>query len=83
MPAVAEPLLVWIISGEAQIEERELTGEWTKSEVGSGSFFLTQTNAPYLMHWQADPDRPFEVLHLYLGLTLVNRVARSLGRVVS
>ncbi|WP_010515670.1 helix-turn-helix domain-containing protein [Komagataeibacter oboediens] len=79
VPAVAEPLLVWIISGEAQIEERELTGEWTKSEVGSGSFFLTQTNAPYLMRWQADPDRPFEVLHLYLGLTLVNRAARSLG----
>lgn len=78
VPAVAEPLLVWIISGEAQIEERELTGEWTKSEVGSGSFFLTQTNAPYLMRWQADPDRPFEVLHLYLGLTLVNRAARSL-----
>ncbi|WP_395372421.1 helix-turn-helix domain-containing protein [Komagataeibacter diospyri] len=79
VPAVAEPLLVWIISGEAQIEERELAGEWTKSEARSGSFFLTQTNAPYLMRWQADPGRPFEVLHLYLGLTLVNRAARSLG----
>ncbi|MBL7238014.1 MAG: helix-turn-helix domain-containing protein [Komagataeibacter hansenii] len=79
VPAVAEPLLVWIISGKAQIEERELTGEWTKSEAGSGSFFLTQTDAPYLMRWQADPDRPFEVLHLYLGLTLVHRAARSLG----
>ncbi|PYD78226.1 helix-turn-helix domain-containing protein (plasmid) [Komagataeibacter sucrofermentans] len=79
VPAVAEPLLVWVISGEAQIEERELTGDWTKSEARSGSFFLTQTDAPYLMRWQADPDRPFEVLHLYLGLTLVNRAARSLG----
>ncbi|GAN97787.1 transcriptional regulator [Komagataeibacter europaeus NBRC 3261] len=79
VPAVAEHFLVRIISGEAQVEERELTGEWTKSEAGSGSFFLTQTDAPYLMRWQADPDRPFEVLHLYLGPTLVNRVARSLG----
>ncbi|PYD60523.1 AraC family transcriptional regulator [Gluconacetobacter entanii] len=79
VPAVAEHFLVRVISGEAQVEERELTGEWTKSEAGSGSFFLTQTDAPYLMRWQADPDRPFEVLHLYLGPTLVNRVARSLG----
>ncbi|MFT8896038.1 MAG: AraC family transcriptional regulator [Acetobacter sp.] len=79
VPAVAEPLLVWVISGEAQIEERELTGEWTKAEVRTGSFFLTQTDAPYLMRWQVRPERPFEVLHLYLGLTLVDRVARSLG----
>lgn len=79
VPAVAEPLLVWVISGEAQIEERELIGEWTKTEVRTGSFFLTQTDAPYLMRWQVRPECPFEVLHLYLGLTLVDRVARSLG----
>ncbi|MBY4640680.1 AraC family transcriptional regulator [Gluconacetobacter entanii] len=79
VPAVVEPLLVWVISGEAQIEECELTGEWTKTEVRTGSFFLTQTDAPYLMRWQADPERPFEVMHLYLGLALVKRAARSLG----
>ncbi|CCT58366.1 AraC family transcriptional regulator [Acetobacter pasteurianus] len=79
VPAVAEPLLVWVISGNARIEERELTGEWTKNEARTGSFFLTQTDAPYFMRWQARPEHPFEVLHLYLGLTLVNRAARSLG----
>lgn len=79
VPAVAEPLLVWVISGEAQIEERELTGEWTKSEARAGSFFMTQTDAPYLMRWQAHPEHPFEVMHLYFGLTLVDRAARSLG----
>ncbi|GBR30147.1 hypothetical protein AA11826_0599 [Komagataeibacter oboediens DSM 11826] len=41
----------------------------------SGSFFLTRTDAPYLMRWKADPDCPFKVLHLYLGRTLVNRAA--------
>lgn len=79
VPAVAEPLLVWVISGEARVEERELDGDWRGGRVTSGSFFLTQTEAPYLMRWQAGPDTPFEVMHLYLGFDLISRAARSLG----
>ncbi|MBJ7223966.1 MULTISPECIES: helix-turn-helix domain-containing protein [unclassified Brenneria] len=79
VPAVAEPLLVWVMSGEAKVEERELNGEWRGGNVASGSFYLTQTEAPYLMRWQASLDTPFEVMHLYLGFDLVSRTARSLG----
>ncbi|GAA09704.1 transcriptional regulator AraC [Acetobacter tropicalis NBRC 101654] len=79
VPAVAEPLLVWVISGEANIEERELTGPWEQSKARAGTFYLTQTDTPYLMRWQGKDDTCFEVLHLYLGLELVNRAAMSLN----
>lgn len=79
VPAVAEPMLVWVMSGEATVEERELDGDWRGGLVKAGSFYLTQTDAPYLMRWQAVPDQPFEVMHLYLGQDLVTRAALSLG----
>ncbi|QEO17764.1 helix-turn-helix domain-containing protein [Acetobacter vaccinii] len=79
VPAVSDPLLVWVISGEAIIEERETAGAWERSEASPGSFFLTQTEAPYLMRWRPTTEYPFEVLHLYLGPDLINRTARSLG----
>ena len=79
VPAVAEPLLVWVISGEANIEERELTGPWEQSKARAGTFYLTQTDTPYLMRWQGKDDTCFEVLHLYLGLELVDRAAKSLN----
>ncbi|MDX8530330.1 AraC family transcriptional regulator [Mesorhizobium sp. VK25A] len=79
VPAVAEPLLVWVTSGEATVEERELDGDWHGGVVKDGSFYLTQTDAPYLIRWQAAPEQPFEVMHLYLGQDLVTRAALSLG----
>ena len=79
VPAVADPLLVWVISGEAKVEERDLDGDWGGGVVKAGSFYLTQTDAPYLMRWQAAGEQPFEVMHLYLGEDLVTRAALSLG----
>lgn len=79
VPAIAEPLLVWIISGEARVEERELNGGWRGTEVRAGAFYLTQAGAPYLLRWQARAGVRFEVMHLYLGFELIERAARSLG----
>jgi len=79
VPAVAEPLIVWVISGEATVEERDLDGDWRGGVVKAGSFYLTQTDAPYLMRWQTAREQPFEVMHLYLGFELVNRAALSIG----
>jgi AraC family transcriptional regulator len=73
VPAVAEPLLVWIVSGAVRVEEREPGGEWTASDVSPGSFYLTQSPTPYEMRWQARPDEPFVVMHLYLGLSIYQR----------
>jgi AraC family transcriptional regulator len=78
VPAVAEPLLVWIVSGTAVIEERELGGEWLSNKVSVGDFFLTNSDTPYEMRWTAEgPDR-FEVLHVYLGLPLYDAATSEL-----
>jgi AraC family transcriptional regulator len=75
VPAVAEPLVVWVMSGEAIVEERELEGEWTATYVTVGDFFLTRSDVPYMMRWRAVGDDPFQVMHLYVSVSLFERVA--------
>lgn len=77
VPAVAEPLVVWILSGHAIVEEREFGGEWTRAEVSSGDFFLTTSAVPYEMRWQASDHEPFEVMHVYLGIPLLERAIQG------
>tara|TARA_B100000378_G_scaffold239321_1_gene207121 strand:+ start:1672 stop:2571 length:900 start_codon:yes stop_codon:yes gene_type:complete len=79
VPAVAEPLVVYILSGEALVEERELNGVWSGGVVGEGGFYLTHADEPYRMRWQTSDNRPFEVLQLYLGQALMEEAAASLG----
>lgn len=78
VPAVAEPLIVWILSGKAMVEERDIGGAWTSNEVEVGDFFLTTSPAPYEMRWKATGPKPFEVMHLYLGLPIFDRAAREI-----
>ncbi|MBB3354619.1 AraC family transcriptional regulator [Rhizobium sp. BK049] len=75
VPAVAEPLIVWVISGEAVVEERDLDGDWVANTVSAGDFFLTRSPTPYQMRWRAIGDAPFQVMHLYLSVPLFERVA--------
>lgn len=77
VPAVAEPLIVWVISGEAVVEERDLDGDWVANTVAVGDFFLTRSPTPYQMRWRAIGDAPFQVMHLYLSVPLFERVARE------
>ncbi|MDR3435750.1 helix-turn-helix domain-containing protein [Telmatospirillum sp.] len=78
VPAVAEPLIVWVMSGSATVEERDLGGEWKASRVNVGDFFLTRSPVPYEMRWQADGDRPFQVMHLYVSVPLFEKVVREM-----
>jgi AraC family transcriptional regulator len=78
VPAVAEPLIVWVLSGEAVVEERDLDGEWAATQVKAGDFFLTRTDTPYEMRWCAKGPDPFQVMHLYLSVPLFERVARDI-----
>lgn len=78
VPAVAEPLIVWVMSGSATVEERDLGGEWGANRVSVGDFFLTNSPAPYEMRWQADGDQPFQVMHLYVSLPLFKKVVREM-----
>lgn len=77
VPAVAEPLLVWVISGDAIVEERDIGGEWLASRVSGGEFFLTQSTVPYEMRWRTEGETPFQVMHLYLSLPLCERAAAA------
>lgn len=75
VPAVAEPLIVWVMSGDAVVEERDLDGEWVANTVAVGDFFLTRSPTPYEMRWRAIGEAPFQVMHLYLSVPLFERVA--------
>ncbi|GGB30673.1 AraC family transcriptional regulator [Tistrella bauzanensis] len=78
VPAVAEPLLVWVMSGRAVVEERDVGGDWQASHVQVGDFFLTRSPAPYEMRWQAEADQSFQVMHLYVSVPLFEKVAREM-----
>lgn len=78
VPAVVEPLLVLVLAGTARVEERSLGGAWQAVKVQAGDFFLTNTSKPYEMRWQTIGCDTFEVMHLYLGLPLIDQAARDL-----
>ena len=75
VPAVAEPLIVWILKGAATIEERDPGGAWVGHDVTAGDFFLIDSGAPYELRWDSPSGEPFEVMHLHLGLPLLERAA--------
>lgn len=77
VPAVVEPLLVLVVAGAARVEERFLSEEWQAVQVQAGDFFLTNTAEPYEMRWQTEGCDSFEVMHLYLGLGLIEQAARE------
>jgi AraC family transcriptional regulator len=84
VPAVPEPMLVWIVSGAAVVEERPLGGEWLVVAVRHGDFYLTTSPAPVEMRWRSTAAEPFCVMHVYLGLPLLARVVQDLaGRALS
>lgn len=78
VPAVAEPLIVWVIAGDAVVEERDLDGEWISNTVGADDFFLTRSPTPYQMRWRSTGETPFQVMHLYLSVALFDRVANEM-----
>lgn len=77
IPAVPEPLIVWVLSGTADVAERELDGEWKTNRVAAGDFFLTTSPRPCELRWTTVGTEPFHVMHLYLGLDLMQRAVRD------
>lgn len=75
IPAVPEPLIVWVVSGVALVEERQLEGEWMANEVRAGEFFLQTSPSPCELRWRTLTSEPFRVMHVYLGLPLMKRAA--------
>ncbi|MDP2698318.1 AraC family transcriptional regulator [Thalassospira sp.] len=79
VPAVAEPMLVWVVSGSGVVEERDIDGVWQSYEISTGDFFLTTTDTPYEMRWNVSTGEPFDVMHLYIGLPVFDAAFREQG----
>ena len=78
VPAVAEPQIIWNISGTLQCEERELGGEWLSHRVVPGDLFLTTSPLPYELRWSVLGPEPLIVMHAFVGLPLLGRAAMEL-----
>jgi AraC family transcriptional regulator len=79
VPAVAEPLLVLVLSGTACVQEREFGQAWSTLEVTADDFFLTMTHTPYEMRWQIPADGEFQVVHVYLSQRLLDLAGQRGG----
>ncbi len=79
IPAVAEPLLVLVISGAALVEERVDDQAWMAHAVVADDFFLTTSPVPYEMRWQSKSEDEFEVMHVYLSQRLLDLAARDVS----
>ena len=77
VPAVAEPLIVWVVSGSALVEEREFGGEWSGCQVKTDDFFLTTSATPYELRWRAQGADPFVTSHTYISLPTFARALKD------
>ena len=73
IPAVSEPFLAWITSGEVDFQEREDGQPWLTNRIQKGSFFLTTGGNPYQVRWRSVSDEPFETMLVFLELPVLQR----------
>jgi AraC family transcriptional regulator len=78
MPTVAEPLIVWVTSGEAETQERVDDGPWLSSRIKQGSLFVTAAGAPYEFRWKRLSEEPLEVVMVLLDLALFESALRDI-----
>ena len=78
VPAVAEPQIVWQVSGTVLCEERDPGGEWSSHRSGPGDMFLTTSPSPYELRWKAQSSEPSIVMHVFIGLPLLARATKEL-----
>jgi AraC family transcriptional regulator len=77
IPSVSEPVLIWVSSGAIEVQEREPDGPWLTTQVKRGSFFLATGGSPYDCRWRTLTSEPFEVLHVLVGLPLLERALKE------
>lgn len=78
MPTVAEPLIVWVTSGEAETQERDDDGPWMTNRIKQGSLFVTAAGAPYEFGWRRLSKEPLEVVMVLLDLALFEDAVRDI-----
>lgn len=77
IPAVAEPQLIWQISGHLLCSDRDLGGEWNTHKVEPGDLFLTTSSQPYELKWKTVGEDPSIVMHATIGLPLLSRASKE------
>ena len=70
MPAVTEPFIGWIMSGDLELQERESNGPWLTSRIKKDSLFLTAAGAPYELRWRSLQKEPFRGAMVMLSLAI-------------
>lgn len=78
MPAVTEPFIAWISSGDAEAQEREGGGPWVTSRLQRNSLFLTTGGAPYDFRFKTLTSEPFEVILVILSLRVFNEALEEI-----
>jgi AraC family transcriptional regulator len=73
IPAVSEPFLAWVTSGEVDFQEREGGEPWVTNRIRKGSFFLTTGGAPYDVRWRAVTPEPYETMLVFIELPVLQR----------
>ena len=70
-PAISEPVLSWTISGELEIEDREIGGPWINSSIKKGSLYLISGGAPYYCRWKTISPERHEYMLAIVSLPLL------------
>ena len=78
LPAVSEPFLAWLVSGEVDFQERENGQPWMTHRIRKGSFFLTTGGAPYDCRWKMVSTEPFEAMFVFIELPLLQRALEEI-----
>ena len=76
MPENGEPQIVWILSGSARFEEREIGGRWLRTDINKGDFFLTAPGPSYELRWKAT-SLPYQAMIISLALPVFGRAMRD------
>ena len=77
IPAITEPLIVWITSGEAEAEERENNGPWLTTHLKKGSLYLTAAGAPYDFRGRTLSREPFEIVLVFSAFRFSTRRSKT------
>jgi len=73
VPSINEPYLMWFVSGELEIKEREGNNPWLTSRVKRKTFFLTTSGSPYDCNWRSLSTEPLEYMLVVIELSLLQR----------
>jgi AraC family transcriptional regulator len=68
VPATAEPLIVCILNGSAEFQERDVGGAWLPRHVRRRDIFVTGSKTPYELRWRSPAGAELDLIHLHLAV---------------